>query len=200
MLAAFAMGIVVGAWWKSGDEKLLVVTCATPELEEYGSDAFSVADSAVDTIADESSPAAVVEEVADNSPAPDASVTAAHQARRAQRAAARAAKKEQRRDFLASLNLDLLTSDQQKVHAEYTEAVMVRDAALREIAALIARGEEVPAELHDRLNDAVSVVRADADEEHALLRAAAARAAGVDETRILGLLSDLESVDELFCK
>lgn len=141
-------------------------------------------------------PPPTVETIADSSPAPEPEVLAAHAARQARRRAAREAAENERRDFLSSLNLDLLTAEQRKVHALYVEANETRNALRREISALRREGKEVSAELQSRLADAESVLRAEREREQGALREAAARATGLDEPAVRQLMTDLMSIDK----
>ena len=124
-------------------------------------------------------PPPTVETIADSSPAPEP-------------------EENERRDFLSSLNLDLLTAEQRKVHALYVEANETRNALRREISALRREDKEVPAELLSRFADAESVLRADREREQTALREAAARAVGLDETAVRRLMEDLESIENAF--
>jgi len=159
--------------------------------------AHDSASDAVETTAstEDAASTAVVEVMTDNSPAPSPEISAEHAARQARRAAARAAQEETRWDFLSTLNLDLLTDSQRKTHEMFLEAQKVRDEAAAEIRRLRAAGEEVPADLQSRLADAQSVLRADHEAEYRILREAAARAAGLDETAVRQLMEDLRSID-----
>ena len=143
-------------------------------------------------------PPPTVETIVDSSPAPETEVMAAHAARQARRRAAREAKENERQDFLSSLNLDLLTAEQRKVHELYVEANKTRNTLRREISSLRREGKEVPAELQSRLADAESVLRADRETERRILDEAAARAVGLDESAIRKLLEDMQSINQTF--
>ena len=143
-------------------------------------------------------PPPTVEVMVDDSPEPAAEITAAHAARQALRQAAREAKESERQDFLSSLNLDLLTEEQRRVHALYVEANETRNALRKEISALRREGKEIPADLQVRLADAESVLCADREREQGALREAAARAAGLDESAVRQLTKDLMLIDSAF--
>jgi len=181
VLVAFAAGVGVGVFV---DE---MVPIASEEVRDSASDA-------VETTVSE----AVVEVMTDNSPVPSQEISAAHAARQARRAAARAAKEGSRRDFLSSLNFDLLTDSQRKTHELFVEAQKVRDEVAAEVRRLRAAGEDVPTELQSRLAAAQSVLRAGRDAECRALREAAARAAGLDENGVRQLLDDLNSIEAVF--
>ena len=124
-------------------------------------------------------------------------MSAAHAVRQKRRRAAREAKDRERQDFLLSLNLDLLTDSQRKVHALYVEANETCVVLRKEISALRAAGKEVPADLQSRLADAELVLHADREAEQHALREAAARVAGLDEQVIRRLLDDIRSIDRI---
>ena len=123
---------------------------------------------------------------------------AALQRRREAIRAARKAAADNRQDFLSSLNLDLLTEEQRRVHALYVEANETRNALRKEISALRREGKEIPADLQVRLADAESVLCADREREQGALREAAARAAGLDESAVRQLTKDLMLIDSAF--
>ena len=143
-------------------------------------------------------PPPTVETMVDSSPVSEPEVLAAHAARQARRRAAREAAENERQDFLSSLNLDLLTAEQRKVHALYVEANKTRNSLRKEISALRREGKAVPAELQSRLSDAESVLRADREREQGALREAAVRATGLDEMAARRLMEDLESIENAF--
>ena len=208
IVLAFAVGLAVGVLWtksaaKIGESPNAVELAETQDLE--GKDEVPAGD-AGETCPSEDPPqeeeAAVppstVETIVDNSPPPEPEVLAAHAARQARRRAAREAAENERHDFLLSLNLDLLTAEQRKVHELYVEANKTRNTLRREISALRRKGKEVPAELLSRLADAESVLRADRDREQDALREAAARATGLDEAAVRRLMEDLKSIEKMF--
>ena len=210
IVLAFAVGLAVGVLWtksaaKIGESSNAVELAETQGLE--GKDEVPACD-AGETCPSEDPPpeeeAAVppptVETIVDNSPPPEPEVLAAHAARQARRRAAREAAENERHDFLSSLNLDLLTAEQRKVHELYVEANKTRNTLRREISALRREGKEVPAELLSRLADAESVLRADREREQGALREAAARATGLDEPAVRQLMTDLMSIDQAFAR
>ena len=207
---AFVVGLTVGVWWmRSASEPTGGFVgevkshqqASGVDLTRHGGDAVS-ADERGESFASQEEETAVppptVETIADSSPVPEPEVLAAHAARQARRRAAREAAENERRDFLSSLNLDLLTAEQRKVHALYVEANETRNALRKEISALRREGKAVPAELQSRLSDAESVLRADREREQGALREAAVRATGLDEQAVRQLITDLMSIDEAF--
>lgn len=207
---AFGLGVAVGIWCPksasvcepdSSDAKIVETDGELSEqVDETSSRDDEVTSDASGTSSpeDEPVPEPTVKVVVDNSPAPEPEILAAHAARRARRRAAREAKEKSRQDFLSNLNLDLLTAEQRKVHELYVEANATSMSLRKEISALRATGEDVPAELQSRLADAESVLRADRDAELRALREAAARATGLDETAIRQLMDDLQSIEGVF--
>jgi len=182
---------------RSADARRL---CGGSRLWHLAGDAAPVAtqhdtgtpgDNAVETAL----PRTVVEVVADDSSEPSPEITAAHADRRARRQAAREAKAFERRDFLSSLNLDLLTAEQRERHALYLEAVTTRDTLRKELGAVRSAGREAPPDLQARLSDAESVLRADREAELRALREAAARAAGLGDAAVRQLVEDCASID-----
>lgn len=210
---AFVVGLVGGVLWtKSATEPLggSINKGKSPcqqvsggDLIRCGVDAVSTDERREDSARaeeEDSVPPPTVETIVDSSPAPEPEIAAAHAARQARRRAAREAAENERQDFLSSLNLDLLTAEQRKVHALYVEANETRNALRREISALRREGKEVSAELQSRLADAESVLRADREREHGALREAAARATGLDEPAVRQLMKDLMSIDKAFAR
>lgn len=204
ILPAFLLGAGVGVWWagvpseRSADvvsPTVVVPSGGNSEELSVGANPDNVV--SVGGVVDEGGDSAAestVEEFIDNSPT-DCEALSAHAQRSARRRAAREQENRERRDFLSDLNVDLLTSEQRQVHARFCEALAERDSAGSEIAALRATGKEVPAELQTRLADAEAVLRADRDVELRVLREAAARAAGLDETAVRQPAEDLDSID-----
>lgn len=206
-LLAFGLGLTIGVCWPksapvadSGDADVVE---AEGELAEQGDETSSSQDDVVapevtkpSVPEDESVPPPTVEVIADASPSPSPEILSAHAARQARRRAAREAKEKERQDFLATLNLDLLTVEQRKMHELYVEANATRATLRKEISALRAAGEEVPADLQSRLADAESVLRADRNAELRALREAAARAAGLDGKALRQLMDDLASIEK----
>ena len=210
LLVAALVGLAVGVLWTKSAAKIgespNAVEAAEAQNREVKDDASS-GDAGEPCPFEDPPPekeAAVppptVETIVDNSPPPEPEVLAAHAARQARRRAAREAAENERQDFLLSLNLDLLTAEQRKVHELYVEANKTRNALRKEISALRREGKAVPAELQSRLSDAESVLRADREREQGALREAAARATGLDETAIRQLMKDLMSIDQAFSR
>ena len=208
LLVAALVGLVFGVLWtrsaaKIGESPNAVEAAGTQTRETK--DDVSSGDAGEPCLSEDllqekeaAVPPPTVETIVDSSPPPEAEVMAAHAARQARRRAAREAKENERRDFLSSLNLDLLTAEQRKVHELYVEANKTRNTLRREISSLRREGKEVPAELQSRLADAESVLRADREREQTALREAAARAVGLDETAVRRLMEDLESIENAF--
>ena len=202
-LLAFALGAGVGVWWAGGHPEGSADTLSPAVPVGHGSEEPSAVANPDNVVSvgggtdEDSSPAveSTVEVIVDNSPAPEPEILTAHAARQARRRAAREQQAKEQRDFLSALNDELLTPAQRKVHALYVEASEVRDSLRKEISALRAAGEEVPAEMQARLAEAESVLRADRDAELRALREAAARAAGIDESAIRQLIEDLASIE-----
>ena len=209
ILAAFVLGLASGAFWMYSPS-LPASESAGPECsvgsETAGDaggrqqtvDTVTAGDSAISTETDEPVPPATVETIVDDTPDPTSDVSAAHAARRLQRQAAREKAANDRRDFLADLNRDLLTSEQLAIHDLYLEAVKTRNAVREEISSLHAAGKEIPAEMQRKLADAESVLRSDRETEMRILREAAARAAGLQESDVRQLLEDMNAIDKLF--
>lgn len=206
IFTAFAAGLLVGIRWTTpvaedreaaGDARSGTVLCrSTGGDSASGAEEPSAQCGEPSQVGDEAVvPPPTVEVIADGSPAPE--MSAAHAVRQKRRRAAREAKDRERQDFLLSLNLDLLTDSQRKVHALYVEANETCVVLRKEISALRAAGKEVPADLQSRLADAESVLHADREAEQHALREAAARVAGLDEQVIRRLLDDIRSIDRI---
>ena len=209
ILAAFVLGLASGAFWmhspslpaseSAGSEcSVKSETVGDAGGRQQTVDTVTAGDSAISTETDEPVPPATVETIVDDTPDPTSDVSAAHAARRAQRQAAREKAANDRRDFLADLNRDLLTSEQLAIHDLYLEAVKTRNAIREEISSLRAAGKEIPAEMQWKLADAESVLRSDRETEMRILREAAARAAGLQESDVRQLLEDINAIDKLF--
>ena len=213
IVVAFVVGLAVGVWWMRSASKPTGVSAdegqpsrlqaSGVDLTRHGGDVVSADERGEGSASQEEEtvvPPPTVETIVDNSPPPEPEVLAAHAARQARRRAAREAAENERHDFLSSLNLDLLTAEQRKVHELYVEANKTRNTLRREISALRREGKEVPAELLSRLADAESVLRADREREQGALREAAARATGLDEPAVRQLMTDLMSIDQAFAR
>ena len=206
-IVAFAAGLAVGVWWvrspaDAGGRGEDVASTnhgidAKTSLRPDKGDPVSLKSEEGTAPAEEevAAPAPTVEVLVDNSPAPEPEILAAHAARCAKRQAAREAKEKERREFLSTLNLDLLTDEQRKAHELYIKANATRAAVRKEISALRAAGKEVPADLQARLSEAETVLRVDRDAERHALREAAARAAGLEESAVRQLMEDLMSIE-----
>lgn len=208
IVLAFVVGLAVGVLWTKSAAKIgespNAVEAAEAQNREVKDDASS-GDAGEPCPFEDPPPGKeavvpppAVETMVDSSPVSEPEVLAAHAARQARRRAAREAAENERRDFLSSLNLNLLTAEQRKVHALYVEANETRNALRKEISALRREGKAVPTELQSRLSDAESVLRADREREQGALREAAARATGLDEQAVRQLMTDLMSIDKVF--
>ena len=211
VVLAFAVGLAVGVLWtKSAAKspsgsveggKSTRQQASGMDSTRRGKDVVSAderGESSAPTDEEAAVPPPTVETIVDSSTAPEPEVLAAHAVRQARRRAAHEAAENERHDFLSSLNLDLLTAEQRKVHALYVEANKTRDALRKKIFSLRRDGKEVPMELQSRLADAESVLCADRERERGALREAAVRAAGLDEAAVRRLVEDLELIENAF--
>ena len=208
MSAAFGLGLALGFGW--GKPSAVAGLSSRREIERGspvcdGAEAASAergasAKDAAETVRREetSVPLPSVELTVDDASEPEPAMAAAHASRRARRLAARAAREKERSDFLASLNLDLLSPEQRARHALYLEANAKRDLLRRKISALRAAGKAVSEVAQAELADAEAVLRADREAELRALREAAARAVGLDEAAVRQLMENLTSVENVF--
>ena len=102
----------------------------------------------------------------------------------------------ERKDFLRSIDDELLTEEQRKVHAAYRTALTVREAARERIRQATASGGEADAEDYRLMNQAERAIRENARAEHAALREALGRSLGISAAELPTFTETLKSIDE----
>ena len=106
---------------------------------------------------------------------------------------------QRRREFLAAISTDFLSSEQQTAHRSYLETLRTRDKLREKIAAARRSGQPVSADDARALMHALHAVREGAAAERHLLLEAAARSAGFKDaaaTEFAGMLQNILDVTE----
>ena len=102
-----------------------------------------------------------------------------------------------RKDFLTSVNDELLSAEQRKVHAAYRTALTAREEARERIRKATAAGGEADVEDYRLMNLADRTIRENAQAEHAALREALGRSLGISDADLPTFTATLKSIDDL---
>lgn len=221
-VAAFAIGMGLGWWWRGADSlpstsvreirKFMTETrrpagkvsvalteeeAEEPFVEAVSADKFRRQRAAERT--------ATVEEVRDEDGlTADERVArfrreypeeaAALDRRREARHAARVAAATKRQDFLDSVDVSFLAEDQRQAHAEYVDALAIRQDLRERIRKARQSGEAVSEDDFAQLQSAEQIVQRGAARERAVLFEAAARAAGLDDAAAVEFGATLQEI------
>ena len=114
--------------------------------------------------------------------------------RQAEARAARQAALQQRQDFLASVDPELLSEPQQEIHQRFLSALVARDEAREAIRQSLAARETTPPETLRAFQEASRTLRTEARAERALLSEALARSLSFDEAQTADFLAVLSAI------